>query len=87
MEPGAIGYASVYFRTARTRMLPLRGARGEAVAPTEEAIASGDYPLARPLFFYFNPGAPQTTRDFLSFVQSEEGRHVVKSSGGIPAAQ
>jgi phosphate transport system substrate-binding protein len=87
MEPGAIGYASVYFRTARTRMLPLRGARGEAVAPTEEAIAKGDYPLARPLFFYFNPGAPQVTRDFLGFVQSEEGRHAVKSHGGIPAAQ
>ena len=59
----------------------------EAVAPTEEAIASGTYPLARPLFFYFNPGAPEPTRAFLSFVQSEEGRHVVRSNGGIPAAQ
>ena len=87
MDPGAIGYASVYFRTARTRMLALRGKGDEAVAPTEEAIASGTYPLARPLFFYFNPGAPEPTRAFLSFVQSEEGRHVVRSNGGIPAAQ
>jgi hypothetical protein len=39
------------------------------------------------LFFYFNPGAPRVTRDFLGFVQSEEGRHAVKSHGGIPAAQ
>ena len=87
MEPGGIGYASVYFRTARTRMVPVRGAGGEAVAPTEEAVASGAYPLARPLFFYFNPGASENVRAFLSFVQSEEGRHVVKSHGGIPAAQ
>jgi phosphate transport system substrate-binding protein len=87
MEPGGIGYASVYFRTARTRMLPLRGQRGEPVAPDEEAIAKGDYPLARPLYFYFNPGAPERTRAFLGFVQSEEGRHVVKANGGIPAAQ
>jgi len=87
MDPGAIGYASVYFRTARTRMLALHGKGGEAVAPTEEAIASGTYPLSRPLFFYFNPGAPESTQAFLRFVQSEEGRHVVKAQGGIPAAQ
>jgi phosphate transport system substrate-binding protein len=86
MEQGGIGYASVYFRTARTRMLAVRGPRGEAVAPTEEAITSGDYPLARPLYFYFNPDAPAHTRAFLSFVQSEEGRHLVKAHGGIAAA-
>ena len=84
MEDGGVGYASVYFRTARTRMLPVRNADGKAVAPTEEAIASGEYPLARALYFYVNPGASAATQEFVRFVQSEEGRQVVKSAGGIP---
>jgi phosphate transport system substrate-binding protein len=88
MEQGAVGYASVYFRTARTRMLPVRGAGGKAVAPTDEAIAAGEYPLARPLYFYFNAeAAAAPTREFLRFVQSEEGRQAVKSAGGIPPAR
>jgi phosphate transport system substrate-binding protein len=88
MEQGAVGYASVYFRTARTRMLPVRGAGGKAVAPTEEAIAAGEYPLARPLYFYFNAeAAAQPAREFVRFAQSEQGRQIVKSAGGIPPAR
>jgi ABC-type phosphate transport system substrate-binding protein len=67
---------------------PRRGADGKAVAPTEEAIAAGEYPLARPLYFYFNAGAnAPATREFMRFVQTDEGRQVVKAAGGIPAAR
>jgi len=87
MEPGAIAYASVYFRTARTRMLAVRAVSGEPVMPSEEAIAAGDYPLARPLYFYFNTEAGPATREFLAFVQSEDGRQIVRAAGGIPVAR
>ena len=50
----------------------------------QSAIASGDYPLVRPLFQYFN-GIPNTIlRDFLSFELSFEGQEIVKRHGFFP---
>jgi hypothetical protein len=42
----------------------------------------------RPLYFYFHAeAAAAPTREFLRFMQSEEGRQAVKSAGGIPPAR
>lgn len=79
VEPGGIGYASVYFRTPRTRLLPVEG-----IAPSDETIMQGRYPLARHLYFYADPAAPAVARRFLQFVLSEDGRALVRGVGGIP---
>jgi phosphate transport system substrate-binding protein len=84
VEPGGIGYASVYYRTPRTRLLPVAPPGGEAVAPSEEAVRAGQYPLARFLYLYANASAPQAPRRFLQFVLSEEGQSLVRRAGGIP---
>lgn len=90
VDPGAIGYASVYYRTARTQMLAIEATGGELAHPTEEDASSGKYPLARYLYLYL--GAPKGRGDaavceFLRFVLSEEGQSVTRSSGAfaIPA--
>lgn len=92
VDPGAIGYASVYYRTPRTRVLPLQIANGDLAEPTEADASSGKYPLARYLYLYL--GTPKggatdsAAREFLRFVLSEEGQGVTRSSGAfaIPAA-
>jgi phosphate transport system substrate-binding protein len=52
VEYGGIGYASLYYRTARTKVLPIR-VDDETIAPTDETIGEGNYPLARYLYLYF----------------------------------
>lgn len=87
VDPGAIGYASVYYRTARTRALPLQTPNGELAEPTETDASSGKYPLARYLYLYL--GTPKggntdaATREFLHFVMSEEGQSVTRLSGAF----
>jgi phosphate transport system substrate-binding protein len=86
---GGIGYGSVYFRTARTRVVPIavKGADGQAVSfePTADNALSGRYPLARYLYVYVNkpPNAPlePLQRQFLSYVLSSDGQAVIAKEG------
>lgn len=84
-DPQAIGYCSAYFEAARVRQLEIEALDGSGfVAPTEEAIRSGRYPLARSMRVYFvidpkkpNPAAMQ----FLRFLVSEDGQDIIGSLG------
>lgn len=66
-NPGAVGYFGyAYYEQNRERVkaLTING-----VAPSPETIASGDYPLSRPMFIYVNAEAlrrPQVRR-FVSY--------------------
>lgn len=92
VDAGAIGYASVYYHTARTRVLPLQTATGDLAQPTAADASSGRYPLARYLYLYLGVpkgnAADTLAREFLRFVLSEEGQNVTRASGAfaIPAA-
>jgi ABC-type phosphate transport system substrate-binding protein len=46
VNPGAIGYASVDYRTGCTRMLPLKNTIVDTAQPTEADASSRKYPLA-----------------------------------------
>jgi len=84
-DPSAIGYAGEV-ATKAAKILTLRKAAGSpAIAPTREAVVSGDYPLARILYYYVN-GMPQG--DLLKFTQwvlSPAGQQTVMKSGYFPA--
>lgn len=62
-NPGAMGYFGyAYYEANRERVKALSV---NGVAPSSETIASGDYPLSRPLFVYVNAEAlrrPQVRR-------------------------
>jgi phosphate transport system substrate-binding protein len=83
-QPGGIGYASLYFRTPRTRVLPLLH-RGEVVEPTADNALSGKYPLARYLYLYVNKPPGQALaplqRQFIAFVLSRDGQEQVARQG------
>jgi phosphate transport system substrate-binding protein len=86
-QPGGIGYASVYFRTPRTRLLPIER-DGEPIEPTADNVSSARYPLARFLYVVVNkpPTAPlePATRQFLAYVLSRDGQAVVARQGVFP---
>jgi len=96
-DPAAIGYCSVFFaagraarpdertRPSRIRMLSLEAADGSGfVAPDDEAIRSGRYPLARSLRIYFvdDPARPNAAaRQLLRFLVSEDGQEILGQLG------
>jgi phosphate transport system substrate-binding protein len=92
VNPAAIGYASVYYKTARTRVLPVQTASGELAQPTEADASSGKYPLSRFLFLHLGAGADggadAAGREFLRFVLSQEGQDAARAAGAfaIPPA-
>ena len=86
-QAGGIGYASVFFRTERTRLLPISH-QGERVEPTADNALSGKYPLARFLYVIVNkkPDAPLDAlrRQFLFFVLSRDGQDLIARQGFFP---
>jgi phosphate transport system substrate-binding protein len=62
---------------------------GEAVEPSLDAAQSGDYPLARPLFFYVNDnklGEKVTLQEFCTFYIEESGKDYIASDiGYVPS--
>ncbi len=92
VNPAAIGYASVYYKTARTRVLPVQTAGGELAQPTEADASSGKYPLSRFLYLHLGAakdgGADAAGREFLRFVLSQEGQDAARAAGAfaVPAA-
>ncbi len=83
-QSGGLGYASVFFRSQRTRLLPIQH-KGEVIEPSAQNALSGKYPLARFLYVVVNkkPGAPldEAQRQFLFFVLSSDGQEVVSKQG------
>lgn len=68
---GYFGYAYYDQNRARLKALAIDG-----VAPTEESIASGAYPLARPIFIYVSADALQRpqVRRFVQYYVANAGR-------------
>jgi phosphate transport system substrate-binding protein len=92
-EDGAIGFASYFFHSARTRALAV-SATGEPpfIKPDQENVSSGTYPLARSLYIYINlpaKGAPPgpasaSTIEFLKFICSLSGQEIAARDGNYP---
>jgi phosphate transport system substrate-binding protein len=84
-DPLAIGYCSAYFEAARVRQLEIEALDGSGfVAPTEEAIRSGRYPLARSMRIYFVNDPKRTNEpalQFLRFLVSEDGQDIIGGLG------
>jgi phosphate transport system substrate-binding protein len=88
VDRGAIGYASIIFRTRRARALPIQGTDGSFYAPTYENCLSQKYPLADFLYIYINrpPNRPldRPTREFLTFACWQLGQEIAAREGGFP---
>jgi len=88
VDPFALGYSGIGYKTSGVRALPLSEEGASYVEATAENALTGDYPLARFLYVYVNkaPGKPldPLTREFLKLVLSKEGQEVVVKAGYFP---
>jgi len=78
---GAIGYVGIGFLDSNVKALKLDG-----VAPSRETIASGTFPVARPLFMFTNgyPKLGSMTHKFCAFYLSEMGQEIIEAKGFVP---
>jgi len=78
---GAIGYVGLGFVDNTVKALRIDG-----IAPTRKTIASGVYPVSRPLFLFTNgyPKLGSMTHAFVTFHLSERGQEIVEAKGFVP---
>jgi phosphate transport system substrate-binding protein len=77
---GAIGYVGLAF------LQGVKAVKVENVAPTRQTIASGTYPLARPLFMFTNgyPKLGSTVYKFVNFYLTEKGQSLIEAKNFVP---
>ncbi|HVJ61630.1 MAG TPA: PstS family phosphate ABC transporter substrate-binding protein [Tahibacter sp.] len=93
-QPHAIGVAGFGNVNGLVKTLAVAATPdGPAVKPTPETVATGRYPLSRPLYLYFNRGpdgkAQAAAAGFLRFVLSDEAQALVLQQGfvALPPAE
>ncbi len=82
---GWVGYAFFVENQDTVKALEIDGGDG-CVAPNPETIASGDYPISRPLFIYVNKAAAEEKPEvaaFVDFYLSAEGIVAVDDAGYV----
>ena len=88
--PGTIGYADLGATKGagdRVTMVPLRIAPEQApVAPTPDAVRSGDYPLARTLNLGTARAPSGVARAFIEFCSGVNGQALLRRAGYVKLA-
>jgi phosphate transport system substrate-binding protein len=70
----------------KIRVLALKQEDGSVVTPDAASIASGKYPMARPLFFVTNGPPSGAAKIFIDFVLSPRGQEIVRRHGYLRLA-
>jgi phosphate transport system substrate-binding protein len=80
---GYFGFAYYVENEGRLKVLALDGGNG-CIVPSDETVADGSYPLARPLYIYVNQQSLRekpAVREFVRFYLSDEGISLVPEVG------
>jgi len=84
-DKNGIGYGGIaYAKEARALAVQAEGA--QPVAPSEQTVADGTYPLSRKLFFYFPQNAAERVTKFAEWSLTPEAQALVTSVGYFPLA-
>jgi len=78
---GAIGYIGLGFVDRNVKVLAIDG-----VIPTRRTIATGKYPVSRPLFMFTNgyPKLGSIAHTFVTFYLTERGQEIIEAKGFVP---
>ncbi|MGQ0680671.1 MAG: substrate-binding domain-containing protein [Actinomycetota bacterium] len=83
---GWVGFAFFKENRQNVRAFQVAGEDGECVEPTAETIASGSYPISRPLFIYVNSGKlleSEALAEFVDLYLSDDGIASVSDAGYV----
>ena len=81
---GAIGYIGVGFLDAEVKGLKVNG-----IMPSKQTVASGTYPMSRPLFLFTNgyPVLGTMSYKFCVFYLTEKGQEIIEAKGFVPVTK
>jgi len=84
-DSNAIGYGGIAYVQGIKAIAVKKDDHAPAIAPTQENVISGTYPISRSLYFY-TAGKPSNpvAEDFIRWVLSEDGQAVVKEVEYFP---
>lgn len=82
---GAIGYVGLAYLNRYVKALAVSyGDEAGYVLPSVETALAGEYPVVRPLYYYYDSRSAGQVRPFLEYLASEEGREKMLKLGFIP---
>ena len=82
-DPNAFGITSFAHR-AGTHALEIEGVCGIRVPATEFTIKTGEYPLARPVYYYHNANVNHDgLRGFSAFMASQDAQSIIQDAGFV----
>ncbi len=85
---GAIGYVGLGYASGDRPGLKVLGVKEDddspAIYPEVDTIYSGEYSIARPLYFYTNGEPTPAIQAFIDFCLSEQGDEIVVETGYAP---
>jgi phosphate transport system substrate-binding protein len=87
-NPNAIGYYGLgYHKPEKLKAVEIAAKAGApAVAPSEESVLKGTYPVSRPLHLYTARQPEGLAREFIDYCNSAEGQKLVVDQGFVPVA-
>ena len=92
IDRSGIGYSGIGYMTSSVRTVPLGKTEGIYYDTSEENVLNGKYPLGRFLYVYVNKAPNEKLQpiveEFIRFIFSEDGQHVVDKDGymRVPAS-
>jgi len=91
-DPNGIGYSGIGYMTSSVKIVPLGKEKGKYYDTSETNVLNGKYPLGRFLYLYVNKTPNEKlsplVEEFIRFIFSEEGQHIVDKDGymRVPAS-
>lgn len=86
-DKGAVGYVGLgYVQEAvgKVKAIKIRTQEeGGSIAPSEQSVIDGSYPVSRPLFLYTDGEPKGTTKEFVDYALSASGQSIVRAAGYV----
>jgi phosphate transport system substrate-binding protein len=84
-DKNAIGYGGAAYGGSSKLLAIKKDENSPAIAPTEETVVNGTYPIWRHLFVYLDPAKDKgEIAAYLAWIRSDDGQKYVKDIGYYP---
>lgn len=83
-DRNGIGYGGAAYASGIKIVKIRKDDASPAVAPTEEAVMSGEYPISRYLYLYLRNRPSGALKEYIDWILSKEGQALVSDVGYFP---
>ena len=84
-DKNAIGYGGAAYGGGSKLLAIKKDENSPAIAPTEETVENGTYPIWRYLFIYLDPSKDKgEVGAYLNWIRSDDGQKYTKEKGYYP---